>query len=160
MSNWHQFFRYDEASGVLTWVTGRNNGQAAGTLKRYVNGGKHCILIHLKNGQKPAHRIIWEMHHGPIPKGLVIDHINGDPFDNRLSNLRVCTRGENNRNHSTRSDNLARIKGIQKRGNSWRASIQVNKVAIRLGTFPTKGLAAVARAKAALRYHGRFASFR
>lgn len=31
------------------------------------------------------------------PRGYVIDHVNGDTFDNRKSNLEVVTRAENTR---------------------------------------------------------------
>lgn len=44
------------------------------------------------------HRIIWEMTIGPIPKGWVIDHINGNPADNRIENLRLASPIENGRN--------------------------------------------------------------
>ena len=44
------------------------------------------------------HRAIWELHNGPIPDGLVIDHINRDKTDNRIENLRVATRSQNNHN--------------------------------------------------------------
>jgi len=41
------------------------------------------------------HRAIWELHNGPIPDGLDIDHINRDRSDNRIENLRLATRSQN-----------------------------------------------------------------
>ena len=42
-----------------------------------------------------AHRLIWEVVHGPIPVGLEIDHLNGRKADNRLCNLEAVTKSEN-----------------------------------------------------------------
>lgn len=41
------------------------------------------------------HRIIWEMHNGPIPDGMQVDHINGVRDDNRIENLQLLTLVEN-----------------------------------------------------------------
>lgn len=49
-----------------------------------------------------AHRIIWIMHHGPIPDGHEIDHVNKIRDDNRIKNLRVLTVHENRSNNSGR----------------------------------------------------------
>jgi len=38
------------------------------------------------------HREIWTQHRGPIPKGWVIHHMNGDTDDNRVDNLACVPR--------------------------------------------------------------------
>ena len=52
------------------------------------------------------------MFNGPIPKGLIIDHLNGNSHDNRLSNLKCKTPSENNRNQKLRVDNKTGINGV------------------------------------------------
>lgn len=42
-------------------------------------------------------RIVWEAFNGDIPDGMVVDHINFDRADNRLSNLQLLSRGDNSR---------------------------------------------------------------
>lgn len=49
-----------------------------------------------------VHRLVVETFIGPIHKGLEVDHLNRNPADNRLENLRICTHSDNCRN---RSDN-------------------------------------------------------
>ena len=42
-----------------------------------------------------VHRFVWEAFNGAIPDGLVIDHIDEDPTNNRLENLQLLTLAEN-----------------------------------------------------------------
>jgi hypothetical protein len=46
------------------------------------------------------HVLVWERHHGPVPPGLELHHVNGDKLDNRVENLRPVTRLEHKRIHS------------------------------------------------------------
>mgnify|MGYP000515854851 FL=1 len=47
------------------------------------------------NGERWQHRIVWSEQHGKIPKGMVIDHINSNPLDNRIENLQCITQKQN-----------------------------------------------------------------
>jgi hypothetical protein len=42
-----------------------------------------------------VHRVVYRAFHGPIPEGLVINHLNGIKTDNRINNLEACTEAEN-----------------------------------------------------------------
>jgi len=45
------------------------------------------------------HRAVWIEHHGEIPEGMVIHHINGNKKDNRIENLECLTRKEHAKRH-------------------------------------------------------------
>lgn len=62
------------------------------------NGYMHVSLSEGNRTRKLlAHRIIWESVHGPIPPGLEVNHLNGVKDDNRIENLEVVTKGDNQR---------------------------------------------------------------
>ena len=90
-----------------------------------------------------------------------VDHINRDRLDNRKSNLRFCTRTENNHNMKLSSRNKSGAKGIYKDKNRLRVSIMFNGKKIYLGTFPNtpEGFkqAKIAYNNAAIKYYGEFA---
>lgn len=50
-----------------------------------------------------------------VPKGQIIDHINHDRLDNRLSNLRICTQKQNS--YNTKKRNPDQYKGVSKQTN-------------------------------------------
>jgi hypothetical protein len=89
-----------------------------------------------------------------------VDHISGNPLDNRKSNLRLCTPLENSRNRPVRSDNLTGYKGVtfRTRENKYVARISPRPgIRLFLGRFDTAWEAAAAYDTAAVLYHGEFA---
>lgn len=88
-----------------------------------------------------VHRLIWVLHYGEWPKGE-LDHINGDKFDNRIENLRDCTKSENMRNQKLRSDSTSGFPGVHfckdKKNKPWVARIGMNRRWKTLGYFATR----------------------
>lgn len=88
------------------------------------------------------------------------DHRNGNGLDNRRSNLRESTAGQNSQNRRQRRDNTSGFKGVSwyKRASRWHAHIAVNGGNQQtLGYFATAEEAARAYDEAARELHGEFA---
>ena len=106
---------------------------------------------------KSLHRIIMD-----APDDKMVDHINGNPRDNRRENLRLCNRAENGRNAGKKSNNTSGFKGVcwYKRDNKWRAAIQVDDGKSKfLGYFDDPETAYQSYCRAATKYHGEFKHF-
>lgn len=88
-----------------------------------------------------VHRLIWVLHYGEWPKGE-LDHINGDKFDNRIENLRDCTKSQNMRNQKLRRDSTSGFPGVHfcrdKKNKPWVARIGMRGTWKTLGYFATR----------------------
>jgi hypothetical protein len=94
---------------------------------------------------------------GRPEKGMVVDHINGDPMDNRRDNLRICTVQQNNWNRKRRPNGSSSFKGVCAVGGRFTANIAPNGKMTHLGSFATEEEAARAYDKAAREHYGEFA---
>lgn len=131
--------------GVGRWHAHARPGQIVARRTFQADGVKRSVLLH---------RFLMD-----APAGVQVDHINGDPLDNRRANLRLCTGPENQRNRRANRGGTSRFKCVAAtaRGKPWRAVIQVNGVSTILGCFHDEIAAARAYDAAARRLHGSFA---
>jgi len=128
--------------------------------KWYAHKPPGATSYYAVNGNRriSIHRIVMNP-----PKGMVVDHINGNALDNRKENLRVCTYSQNSCNKKIRSDSQTGYKGVTKVGNRFAAYIAdpvtpaTKKRQIRLGTYDSPEEAAMVYDKKAKQIHGEFA---
>ena len=148
-----ELLSYDPETGEFTRLVqtcGRALvGDIAGTA--HVRGYRR---IRVENVSHMAHRLAWLHVHGEWPTGL-IDHIDGNPGNNRIANLRVVTSSLNQQNqrkahsHNTKSGLL----GVQANYKKWAANIRVSGKRTYLGSFDTPEEAHAAYLEAKRRLH-------
>ncbi len=85
------------------------------------------------------------------PKGMEVDHINGNPLDNRRCNLRIVTRAQNCMNKA------AEGVGYRKDKKKWRARIKLDGKETFLGHYDTKEEARAVYIAATQMYFGDYA---
>lgn len=136
---------YDPLTGQLWWKGRWHVGRRAGTVTKE---GYLRVAIHRVNYK--AHRLAWALYHQEIPPShLPIDHINHDPRDNRIINLRLCTNQENSQNMMRSKANTTGSKGVSRCGARFRAYINQDRRQIHLGVFATSEEAHAAYVRAA-----------
>lgn len=91
-----------------------------------------------KNGtvkSKNIHQLVAEgfLNHVPCRYELVIDHIDNDTLNNKLSNIRIVTTRENN--SKSKKNSTSRYTGVHKSGNRWKSVITINGKSKNLGSF-------------------------
>lgn len=168
-----EYFNYDPLTGVLFFKERQRHeftpatyakhmkkvGKPAGGIMKLEGYRKVCV----DGKYHPAHRIAWLIMTGEYVQypDFEIDHINGNPDDNRWENLRKVTKSENQRNASQRINNTSGVHGVNwkpKYNNTpgdgrWVARIWNGPRHVYLGSFRTLYEANIAR-KAAERVLG------
>jgi len=99
----HELFDYYEGALYRTLSSGLK--KRAGTVN---DTGRRQININGKIYKE--HRLIFLWHHGFLPHE--IDHIDGDPLNNHIENLRAATHSQNGANIKRRTDNMSGEKGV------------------------------------------------
>jgi len=130
-------FTYDRKRGVLIWkyhwrkeIFARLVGKVAGTFDNY-----GYRIVRLNGRAHKIHRIIWFLETGEWSE---IDHIDGDPSNNKFSNLRASTKRSNS--HNRKRHRLGKLVGATYRPKmkKWQSRIWVNGKSHNLGLFDSE----------------------
>lgn len=139
---------FSYADGVLYWKNPRGKKMKSGDPAGYI-GGLGYMLVRLDGKMYKNHRVIYLMHYGTLPE--YIDHIDGNPLNNHIENLRPCTLSQNQHNRKK--------SGItwHKRRKKWQVQLTVNSVYKYLGMYEDRELAELVAIEACNKYHGVYA---
>ena len=131
-----------ERLAKVKWMAGTGTNYISAVRTDYTNG-KHI--------QHMARAVV------NAPIGKYVDHMNGDPLDNRKYNLRLCNSSQNQWNKKVaQKNNTTGYKGVVKEGKGFKAQIKVNRKLRYLGCFKSRAMAGMFYNLAALWYHGEF----
>lgn len=111
-----ELFDYDPEKGIITYRA-RQRPDGQGFDERYPEGAKatsyrekvYYNSIHIEGKTYHATRVIWRMMTGEDPKEFEIDHINGEFWNDKWSNLRKVTHSQNNKNRAPYNKTLQEI---------------------------------------------------
>jgi hypothetical protein len=130
-----ELLSYNKETGIFVWTDKAPHkviGKVAGSKQKYghlvakINGVNHLL-----------HRLAWMFVYGVNPVEH-IDHINGNPSDNKIENLRLATRSLNMQNlKKAKANNKCGLLGVCPNGDRWKAEIRIDGKKTYLGTFDT-----------------------
>jgi hypothetical protein len=150
---------FDYRDGNLFWKFHNSKrgqrfiGKKAGSKMK--NGYYHILF----NGKYIyLHRAIFFMHYGYLPQ--YIDHIDGNPANNKIENLREATASQNCWNQKYKGS-ASGHKGItwNKQDKKWQPQLTANNKKIYLGKYDDLETAIKVYKNASEKYHKEFARF-
>jgi hypothetical protein len=120
------------------------------------------MFVRLYKDKKPTmkliHRLVAENFLNDFEPSRIVDHIDGNPLNNIVTNLRMATQSNNIANSNKSKNTSSKYKGVSLAGkNNWSARIQKNKESINIGVFSSELDAARAYDIKARQLFGRFA---
>lgn len=128
-----KYLRYEPDTGNFWWTSEAPVKVANKKADSKDSRGYVCLKI--KGQMFKGHRLAWFFVYGEFPDKH-IDHINGNPADNRIKNLREVSRSTNMQNErKARSNNVSGFLGVSPNGGKWKAEIRINGKKKNLGTY-------------------------
>lgn len=122
-------------------------------VRSYTSYAVRCLW---KEGKQYASYMHRELMNNP--KGLQIDHIDGNGLNNQKSNLRLCTTSQNQMNSKPRKNTQSGFKGVRwnRSNKKWESSLRINGENKYLGLYSQKEKAAIAYDNAAKQFFKEF----
>jgi inorganic pyrophosphatase len=149
----HQLFDYKD--NCLVWKINRGSNQMTGKKagSQLKNGYWH---IRINKKAIYTHRAVFLYHYGFLPE--TIDHIDGNPSNNAVENLREATQSQNNRNRKRKLNKYGQHGITLLKGKYWMPKLQVDKKLIYVGVYKNLDDAKTAYENAVKKYCGDFRS--
>lgn len=92
--------------------------------------------ITVEKKRRNAHRVAYELTHGPIPNGLQVDHACHNRACVNVDHLRLVTRLENQRNQSgPHTNSTTGVRNVYERRGKFIVQIRVGGKAVYFGTY-------------------------
>lgn len=150
-----ELLHYDPETGLFTWRQNRRGHIRIGDVAGFARSDGYVRIV-VDQRRAWAHRLVWLYVHGEWPTQQ-IDHINGNPSDNRLANLRDVAPRINmqNERQGRRRKGPGQLLGAHWCATSgrWKSSINVNAKPLHIGVFNTEQQAHDAYIAAKRRLH-------
>ncbi len=147
-----ELLEYDPQTGIFVWKKKRRGFAKKGDQAGCANL-KGYISIKVDGRKFLSHRLAWLYIHGYFPENQ-IDHIDRNPSNNRINNLREVSQSCNSKNCGISTRNKSGITGVSwdKSKERWRAGIKANGKNMKIGIAKSKEEAAWLRWKAETKY--------
>jgi len=149
----HNLFEYKD--GNLFWkINSSQNVKSSDLAGGKDSKGRWRICFERKSHQ--AHRLIFLWCKGFLP--LVIDHIDNNPLNNKIENLRPANTSKNGFNRKMSANNTSGFKGVtwNKTQKKWQTYIKANNKTYYFGYFKHKEIAGAVVLLARYKLHGEF----
>ena len=145
---------FDYKDGNLYWKIKKAKNTIIGSIVSTLSHG--YIRVRIDGKAYFAHRIIFLYHHGYLP--LEIDHIDKNPLNNKIENLRECSSSQNKYNTNLRTDNKSGIKNVRWRDDrkKWEVRLWVDGKRKYFGHYFDKEVARFVAETMRYKYHKEF----
>jgi hypothetical protein len=138
-----ELLHYDPETGVFTNRVNRGNRGKAGDVTG-TDRGNGYIVMGVEGAVYYAHRLAWLYVTGEWPT-LEIDHKDGNPSNNKFTNLRDVSDTVNYQNkRRAKSNSRTGVLGVSRHRDKFIAWICVNGKRVYLGVHPTADAASAA----------------
>lgn len=134
-----ELFEYEEATGRLRRIKNLRelSGGGKGAVGTYPSHVNNTGYLQVRIDRKPylVHRLVYLYHTGELPE--LLDHINMDKLDNRITNLREANKSQNAQNSKKRIDNTSGTKGVSYNitNKAWQVQILANSKRVAYKSF-------------------------